>query len=73
MLMNFSRRKVIVYDSKDRRLEIYCNASENSMKIPLPEKGSDKGQQAGQLYPNPNRFIRVDGFVITVLYRNIAM
>ena len=37
--------KIYLYDGEDARLEIYCHANENGIKIPLdkPIKGSSKG------------------------------
>ena len=38
--------RIYLYDGDDARVEIYCNASEQSIKIPLgkPDKSSPKGQ-----------------------------
>jgi len=52
--------KIFLYDDGDdgsgSRLEIYCNASDKRIKVPLdkPSKGSPKGQLVRRMRPNPN-------------------
>ena len=38
--------KIFLYDGDDSRIEIFCNASDKGIKVPLdkPGKGSSKGQ-----------------------------
>jgi len=47
--------KIYLYDGENARIEIYCNASDKGIKVPLdkPLKGSSKGQmvQSGGLEP----------------------
>ena len=65
--------KIYLYDGDDARVEIYCNASDQGINVPLDklDKGSSKGQLARLSEKYVNRTLRLSAHPVNILQHEL--